>query len=436
MSINEKQFNIDFMRWLIDDSTTPSTSSQIKTQAGFDNNTIAPELCNIKLDLLGPVGIHELPGQNSYVNSFLPSNPGIDTDIGGIPSVSGTGSFTVKGPSWIQLEQANMRNAAPLKLRWINGPVTIGSQINTPDGSALYVGGTPLGPGTIVGPAVLSAQAQFIFALDSDDNIWLVGGAYQQHWEYEAQPVVLFGNASGPISTYQLTISDEPTNDLLFNFNLDWSTLSTSTSLGKTFINVFIESNQTYYRAACLNNQYLDGFWNFDDCSDTYSRDNNDVPNDKCSAFLSKYCNDTGKNIEPKLCGCYLDDIPENLKGIVCDAPDNSGNVDTTGCVPRECILPSCMNGSAFKTKQQMQNNDCHKICSGGLLPILEKGGQFNNDGSEIKLYCGGKTITFGKGKPNIKPDTPSKDPDLPLIISISILGAILIILLVTFIVI
>ena len=123
----------------------------------------------------------------------------------------------------------------------------------------------------------------------------------------------------------------------------------------------------------------------------------------------------------------------KNLKGIVCDAPDSSGNVDTTDCVPRECILPSCMNGSAFKTKDQLQNNDCHKICSGGYLPLLEKGGQFNNKGSEIKLYCGGKTITFGQGGPNIKP-TPSKDPNIPLILSISILAVILIVLIIIFI--
>jgi hypothetical protein len=164
-----------------------------------------------------------------------------------------------------------------------------------------------------------------------------------------------------------------------------------------------VETNPKYSNAVCLNNQLLGGFWNFSDCSDRYFRDNEDIPNDNCSVLISEYCNGEGKTTDPSLCGCYTDEIPENLKGIVCDAPDSSGNVDTTDCVPRECILPSCMSGSV------------------------------NNKGSEIKLYCGGKTITFDQGGPNIKP-TPSKDPNIPLILSISILAVILIVLIIIFI--
>ena len=429
--ISQKQFNIDFMKWLIKNSISPSISNKIKVEAGYDNNTVSPIVCDITLDLLGHIPIENVSGQESSINSFLPSNDILYSDIDNIPSVSNNGETPGKfsAPNWIQLEQKNMRNASPLKLSWVNGAVNstgASGPIDYNFDTKLYVGGKRLEWGVTVGPSVISKLAQFIFAIDAEENIWLVGGAYDAYSENPTKTVFFGDDGSSVISSYKLT-SGTPIPDNTFDFDIDWN------SIDKTFLNIFIETNPKYSNAVCLNNQILGGFWNFSDCSGRYFRDNEDIPNDNCSLLISQYCNGEGKTTDPSLCGCYTDEIPENLKGIVCDAPDSSGNVDTTDCVPRECILPSCMNGSAFKTKDQLQNNDCHKICSGGYLPLLEKGGQFNNKGSEIKLYCGGKTITFGQGGPNIKP-TPSKDPNIPLILSISILAVILIVLIIIFI--
>ena len=208
--ISQKQFNIDFMKWLIKNSISPSISNKIKVEAGYDNNTVSPIVCDITLDLLGGVSIENVPGQTSSLNSFLPSNDILYSDIDNIPSVSNNGETPGKfsAPNWIQLEQKNMRNASPLKLSWVNGAINstgasgpiIGNNTNT----QLYVGGKLLEWGATVGPSVISKLEQFIFALDVEENIWLVGGAYDAYSGNPTKTVFFGDDGSSVISSYKL----------------------------------------------------------------------------------------------------------------------------------------------------------------------------------------------------------------------------------------
>ena len=280
---------------------------------------------------------------------------------------------------------------------------SLGTQVPGPDLFFDLKGKEPFKSFCRVGPCILSADgAQYTFAYDSKGKLYLVGNIFPD--PLEAQNLVLYGSQGGDWSEKRFLCFPqlstfppaEGNGKIYFDFYIDFTAEIQNSVIFRQLFNLFVETNPTYLQSFCLNNQNIDTFWQ-SQCNPNkgikyYRNYIDDKPSGTdvsgCDTYIPNWCKGVGKIVDPSFCGCYLDP-PEKIKEILtnndnislCDPTD----IDTDGCIPPECILPSCMNGNAYKTRRQME-----QIC-GSLASI-----GYNSNSSDINYKNSELSVKFG----------------------------------------
>ena len=223
--------------------------------------------------------------------------------------------------------------------------------------------------------------------------------------------IALFIHASDSsyiISEYN-KISTTATPPVSYSYTINVNFDSLHPSIFSAFL--ISDSGSPYLKSACLNTQTFGPFAQFNNCNVSTGKypfnsmlnvNYAAIPNFHCTENVNKYCANNGI-MDSSFCGCFIDEenIPEITKtllqvnkNIYPDGLCKPGQIKNT-CIPRFCVLPSCMSGKAYKSAEALRYK-CPKLCSSLLNIKKGNNSEVNYTNSNINVTCPTNSIFVG----------------------------------------